>query len=175
LLNEPSDENLVRASRLGDKEAYAMLAKRHYKHVFVVCLGMLGRVHDAEDTAQEAMLKGFVNMRDLKKPSRFGSWIVTIARNECISLIRRRDYASKLVTQQNVPVDDELVPYQSLQRAIEQLPPENRLPVVMYYFDGESVKDVARKLNLSRSRVYQRLKTATEQLHRLLKKQGDVI
>jgi RNA polymerase sigma-70 factor (ECF subfamily) len=174
-LNETSDENLVRASRSGDQGAYAMLAKKHYKRVFVVCLGMLGRVQDAEDMAQEAMLKGFVNMRDLKKPSRFGAWIVAIAKNECISLIRRRDYASKLVTQHNVPMDDALVPYQSLQRAIEQLPPANRLPVVMYYFDGENVKDVARKLNLSRSRVYRRLKMATEQLHRLLTEQGDVI
>ena len=174
-MNETSDENLVRASRSGDQEAYATLAKKHYKRVFVVCLGMLGRVQDAEDMVQEAMLKGFVNMRDLKEPSRFGAWIMRIAKNECISLIRRRDSSSKLVTLQNVPMDDALVPHRSLQRAIEQLPPANRLPVVMYYFDGEDVKDVARKLNVSRSRVYQRLKIATEQLHRLLTKQGDVI
>ena len=175
MLSETSDENLVFSSRSGDKEAYARLAKRHYKRVFVVCLGLLGRIHDAEDMAQEAMLKGLMNIKDLREPSQFGSWIVRIAKNDCISLIRRRDYSKKLITFETVPADDELVPYQNLQQAIDKLPPEIRLPVVMYYFDSASVKDIARELNLSCSRVYQRLKTATEQLHRLLKKQGDVI
>jgi RNA polymerase sigma factor (sigma-70 family) len=62
-----------------------------------------------------------------------------------------------------------------LQQAIEKLPQESRLPLVMYYFGNESVKEVAEKLNLSSSGVYQRLKTATKELHKLLTKQGDVI
>ena len=175
LLSGQSDENLVHASRSGDRDAYAVLAKRHYKRVFVACLGMLGRVHDAEDIAQETMLKGLLYIGDLRKPSQFGSWIVKIARNDCISLIRRRSYANKLVAQRPVPADDTLVPYQDVRQAIEKLTPDARLPLVMYYFGGENVRDVAQELNLSRSRVYQRLRAATKQLHRLLEKQGDVI
>ena len=175
LLSGQSDENLVHASRSGDRDAYAVLAKRHYKRVFVACLGMLGRVHDAEDIAQETMLKGLLYIGDLRKPSQFGSWIVKIARNDCISLIRRRGFADKQIVQKTAPTDDAWVPYENLQQAIEKLPAESRLPLMMYYFGGESVKGVAQKLDLSRSRVYQRLRIATNQLHQLLKKQGDVI
>jgi len=174
-LSEHSDENLVVASRAGDNGAYAVLAKRYYKCVFVVCLGMLGGVHDAEDIAQETMLKGLLNIRDLRDSSQFGSWIIRIAKNHCINLIRRRKRANELITQKSAPPGQTLIPYKSLQQAIEKLPQETRLPLVMYYFGSESVKEVAEKLNLSRSRVYQRLKTATKELHKLLIKQGDVI
>lgn len=172
---EHSDENLVNASRTGDKDAYAALVKRHYKRVFVVCLGMLGSVHDAEDITQEAMLKGLLNIRTLRNSSQFGPWIMKIAKNYCISLIRSRKYVNKRVIQKSEPSEHALSRYKNLQQAIERLPQESRLPLVMYYFGGESVKDVAEQLNLSRSAVYQRLRTATKQLHTLLVKQGDVI
>ena len=174
-MSEHSDENLVVASRAGDNGAYAVLVKRYYKCVFVMCLGMLGSIHDAEDIAQETMLKGLLNIRDLRDSSQFGSWIIRIAKNHCINLIRRRKRANELITQKSVPPGQTLIPYKSLQQAIEKLPQETRLPLVMYYFGSESVKEVAEKLNLSRSRVYQRLKTATKELHKLLIKQGDVI
>ena len=175
-MSEHSDGNLVVASRAGDNGAYAVLAKRYYKCVFVVCLGMLGSVHDAEDIAQETMLKGLINIRDLRDSSQFGSWIIRIAKNHCTNLIRRRKRANnKLIAQKSAPPDQTPIPYKRLQQAIEKLPQETRLPLVMYYFGSESVKEVAEKLNLSRSGVYQRLKTATKELHKLLIKQGDVI
>ena len=174
-MSEQSDENLVHASRTGDNGAYAVLAKRYYKPVFIVCLGMLGNVHDAEDIAQETMLKGMLRIRDLRDPSQFSSWIIKIARNHCISLVRGKKRAKKVMTQKSKPSEQSFIQYESLQQAIEKLPQESRLPLVMYYFGGESVRDVSEKLNLSPSGVYQRLKTATKELHRLLIKQGDVI
>ncbi len=174
-MSEQSDENLVDASRTGDNSAYAVLAKRYYKSVFIVCLGMLGSVHDAEDIAQETMLKGLLKIKDLRDSSQFGSWIIKIARNHCISLIRGKKRANKVITQKSKPPEQTLIQYKSLQQAIEKLPQETRLPLVMYYFGSESVREVAEKLDLSCSAVYQRLKTATKELHKLLIKQGDVI
>jgi len=173
-LNELSDENLVDASRAGDKDAYAALASRHYERVFVVCLGMLGSVHDAEDITQDAMLKGLLSIGTLKDSGQFGFWIARIAKNYCLSLIRRKKHGRQILAQKSTPPDQTPIPHEGLQRAIEKLPLESRLPLVAYYFGGESVRDVAEKLNLSRSAVYQRLRLATRQLHRLLTKQGDV-
>jgi len=173
-LSELSDENLVDASRAGNKDAYAVLANRHYERVFVACLGMLGSVHDAEDITQDAMLKGLLSIGTLKDSSQFGFWIVRIAKNYCLSLIRRKKRGRQILAQKSTPPDQMLLPDEKLQRAIEKLPLESRLPLVAYYFGGESVRDVAEKLNLSRSAVYQRLRLATKQLHRHLIKQGDV-
>ena len=40
LFNDRSDENLVVACQAGDRSAYELIVKRHYKHVFLVCLGI---------------------------------------------------------------------------------------------------------------------------------------
>jgi RNA polymerase sigma-70 factor (ECF subfamily) len=172
-LDDRCDENLVAACRSGDKNAYAILVRRHYKHVFLVCLGMLGTTHDAEDIAQDAMLKGFTEIRKLRNGSQFGWWIAKTARNLCINFVQRKKRAGRIIgkraTRQSLPVPE----IDDLQRVIARLSPEIRLPLVMYYFDAESVKDVAQKLNLSGSAVYARLQTAVKQLHRLLVEQGE--
>ena len=174
-MSELTDENLVDASRAGDKDAYAALAERHYERVFVVCLGMLGSVHDAEDVTQDAMLKGLLRVGTLRDPSQFGFWIVRIAKNYCMDLMRRKKHGKKIIAHKSTPPDQTPVPYDNLQRAIEKLPPESRQTLVTYYFGGESVKDVAKRMKLSNSTVYQRLRAATQQLHRLLIEQGDVL
>ena len=85
-MNESSDENVVRTCQQDDKAAYAVLVKRHYRHVFAMCLGVLGNVHDAEDVAQEAMLKGFLKIKKLDNTEQFEAWILRIARNLCFDL-----------------------------------------------------------------------------------------
>ncbi len=80
-MDDHADEHLVRAGRQGDKAAYALLVQKHYRHIFALCLGMLANVHDAEDVAQEAMLKGFQSIGRLTWADRFEPWILRIARN----------------------------------------------------------------------------------------------
>ena len=54
-----------------------------------------------------------------------------------------------------------------------RLPGDLRLPLVMYYFDGQNVKTVAEKLEISTSGVYQKLRAAIKELHEVLTAQGD--
>lgn len=172
-MNDRSDENLVVACRAGDSSAYATLVRRHYKHVFLVCLGILGNAHDAEDIAQDAMLKGFEQIRQLRDGAQFGRWVAKIARNLCLNLVRRRSYAKKAVEEKAAQPNQGVVENDNLQQAIEKLSQEIRLPLVMYYFDGQSVKTVAERLNMSTSGVYLKLRTAIGQLHEILVQQGE--
>ncbi len=55
-----------------------------------------------------------------------------------------------------------------------RLPRDLRLPLVMYYFDGQDVKAVARRLEISTSGVYLKLRTAIKRLHEMLTTQGDM-
>jgi len=174
LLSELADENLVNASRAGDRDAYAVLAERHYEHVFVTCLGMLGNVHDAEDVTQDAMLRGLLRIGILRDSCQFGSWITRIAKNYCLSLMRRKKYGRHLAARE-MTLDRKPGPHENLKRAIAKLPPVSRRILVTYYFGGESVKDVAQQMKLSRSAVYQRLRAATQQLHKLLIERGEVL
>ncbi len=172
-MNERSDENLVAASRKGNKTAYAQLVEKYYRHLFLICLGIVGNIHDAEDVAQETILKGFVEISRLRESSRFGPWIIKIARSLCINFIRRKQRGSRILEKKAAQSDGQSGLNDNLQQAIEKLPMEVRLPLVMYYFDGQSVQKVADNLDMSTSAVYSKLRDAIKELHRLLAVQGD--
>jgi len=171
-LDEHSDKNLVDISCTGDRKAYAALVKRYYRHVFLVCMGILGNVHDAEDIAQDAMLKGFLEIKKLRDGSQFNPWVTRIAKNMCINMARREECSRKAIEEKATQPNETTTQNNSIQQAIEKLPQETRLPLLMYYFDGQSVKTVAEKLDISTAGVYAKLRTATKQLHEILK--GDL-
>jgi len=173
-LDDRSDNELASAACRGDRTAYAVLVRRHYQPVFLVCLGVLGKVHDAEDAAQEAMIRGFQQIRQLRDGGQFAGWIVAIARNLSINLLRKRKTAARVV-EAGIPAAPEPseASHEELQQAVAQLPWDLRLPLVMYYFDGQNVKNVARRLDISTSGVYQKLRAAVKELHEILTAQGD--
>jgi RNA polymerase sigma-70 factor (ECF subfamily) len=173
-LDERSDKELAWASHQGDRTAYAVLVQRHYKPVFLVCLGVLGNIHDAEDIAQDAMIKGFECVRQLREGSQFGGWIVAIARNLSINLLRKRKTAAKAPVPESLSESQQAESsHEGLQRAVARLPWDLRLPLVMYYYDGQDVKMVAERLAISTSGVYLKLRTAIKELHEILTAQGD--
>lgn len=139
----------------------------------MTCLGILGNVHDAEDMAQDAMLKGYEQIRTLRDGSKFGPWIARIAKSLCINFIRRKKCAKRVVAERMIDANQSINECDNLQLAIEQLPQEIRAPLVMYYFDGQSIKTVAERLEMSTSGVYLKLRFAIKELHNLLAKQGD--
>jgi RNA polymerase sigma-70 factor (ECF subfamily) len=171
-----SDENLVAESCNGDKNAYAVLVERHYRHVFAMCFGMLGNVHDAEDIAQDAILKGLSKIAELRESVQFGRWILRIANNLCIDLIRRRKRVRQVdwIRQAHHKAEYTAIAQQAvnenhdLHRAIERLPKELRVPLVMYYFENKNAKAIAERLNISHSGACQKIRNARQQLHELL-------
>ena len=168
-LNDYSDDILVEASRRGDKQAYAMLVKRHYRYVFAVCLGILANVHDAEDIAQDTMLKAFLKIRRLYRGEHFDLWVLRIARNLCVDYLRRkkheRNFAEKIRNNPTKASDEA----GHLHEAINQIPQEYRVPLMMYYFDNKSAKTIAEKLNISHSGACHKIRAARKKLYDLLK------
>ncbi|UCG57645.1 MAG: sigma-70 family RNA polymerase sigma factor [Phycisphaerales bacterium] len=164
-MNERTDENLVTACQGGEKAAYTLLVERHYRHVFGMCFGILGNTHDAEDIAQEAMLRGFLKIRKLNAGGQFGPWILKTAKNLCVDFVRRQRRSKPLVAEQHrqAPTDNH-----DLEKAIQRLPMELRLPLVMYYFGDRNAKIIAEKLGISHSGACQRIRAARRQLHALL-------
>lgn len=173
-MDERSDNELVTASRQGDRGAYASLVRRHYSGTFLVCLGVLGHVHDAEDAAQDAMIKGFERIRQLRNGSQYGAWVAAIARNLSVNQLRKRKTMEKAANDEGLSRRDEGPQgAEDLRQAVARLPWDLRLPLVMYYFDGQNVKAVAERLDISTSGVYQKLRDAIKELHTILTTQGD--
>ena len=171
-MNDQADESVVRTCRGDDKAAYAILVRRHYRHVFALCLGMLANVHDAEDVAQETMLKGLLSLRKLAKPQQFESWILRIARNLCIDLLRRRKRIKVLPVEPEAVSVSKAQDNHDLEGAIARLPQELRLPLTLFYFEHRDARSIAKKLNISPSLAYERIRMARQTLHELLTEKG---
>jgi len=167
-LNARLDNSVIRACQKGDKAAYAVLVKRHYKGVFALCLGMLGNVHNAEDATQEAMLKGFLRIKKLKRCDRFEWWILQIARNLCIDFLRRQKRIRASGVKEPRQTGHQTSDHDDLQQAVRRLPQELRVPLTMFYFDGKDARTIAGKLSISHSGACQRIRKARRQLHELL-------
>ena len=167
-LNAHLDNSVIRACQKGDKAAYAVLVEKHYKGVYALCLGMLGNVHDAEDVAQEAMLKGLLRIKKLKKCEHFEWWILQIARNLCIDFLRRQKRKRVPFMKESRYSESHNSNHDDLEQAIRRLPQELRVPLTMFYFDGKNAKTIAGKLNISHSGACQKIREARRQLHELL-------
>lgn len=170
-----TEEKLIAAFRGGERDAYAVLTKRYAQQVFAVCLGFTGRVHDAEDIAQDAFVKGFTQLNQLRDTEQFGAWICRIARNLCIDDFRKRRVRRDALTSERLkPVSDETKPksdYSELEKAISRLPENYRVALLMYYFDGQDARSVGKSLNISSAAVATRLSRARKQLRQLLDEQ----
>lgn len=161
-MDQQGIENLVKLAATGDRQAYGELVERYYRPVLLECLAVLGRIHDAEDAAQETILQGFTKLPTLRNPVQFPAWIRTIARNICLNRLRGNKAISGLDPDRTQA--KEYGHYADLYEAISLLPMELRTSLLLYYFDGQDVKAVADKLSISPSTVYGRLQTALRQL-----------
>ena len=170
-MNEDLEKKLVSACREGDKSAYAKLAKHYSARIFAICMGMLRHRENAEDIAQQALLKALTNIKQLREDEHFGSWIARIAKNLCIDFTRKQErffLIKRAAFSRNSSKE-----YPELQAALAKLSEEHRLALMLFYFDGRSTRNIAQTLDISEASAQTRISRARKQLRRLLEAAGD--
>ena len=83
-----SEQDLISNVQRGQHELFYELVRPYERRVYAAALAILRNEHDAEDAAQEAMLKAFANIRQFRAEARFSTWLIQITVNE--ALMRRR-------------------------------------------------------------------------------------
>jgi len=83
-----NEQTLIRRVREGDHELFYELIRPYERRVYAATLAILRDEADAEDAAQEAVLKAFKNIRQFRGEARFSTWLIQIAINE--ARMRRR-------------------------------------------------------------------------------------
>jgi RNA polymerase sigma factor (sigma-70 family) len=167
-LNSFLEKKLVASCRSGDKSAYADLVRAYSGRVFAICLGILGNTHDAEDIAQQALLKGFTAIAELRDSERFGVWIGRIAKNLCTDFLRRQGRKRNAVRKRAEIKPGGSKDYGRFKDALARLPEQYRMPLMLYYFDGMSTKNIAETLETSETAIHKKLSRARNQLRKLL-------
>jgi len=89
-LGRASDEELMRRTQNGDKQAFAILYERYSQAVLSYLYRMLGNVEDVEAIGQEVFLRAYKFAPSYRYPQKFSTWLFTITRNLAINQTRRR-------------------------------------------------------------------------------------
>ncbi len=165
---------LVLLARTGDEEAFTELVRRYQAMAFGHAYAQLGDFHLAEDAAQHAFITAFSSLPKVKQPERFGGWLRTIVRYECLRIVRIRATAPLPIEHADHLVDAVDPVERSEARdgvvrvftAIKTLPPREREVTVLYYVHDYSQREVAAFLDLPVTTVNNRLRTARSSLRK---------
>ncbi|MFY4776627.1 RNA polymerase sigma factor SigW [Metabacillus sp. RGM 3146] len=185
-------ETLVKARILqvkkGDKNAFAEIVNLYKDRIFQLCFRMLGNVHEAEDMAQEAFIKAYINLHTFKMEKKFSTWLYRIATNLSIDRLRKNkpDYyldqeiagTEGLTMYSQVAADvalpEEEVESMELQRTIHrgilELPEKYRSVVILKYLDELSLNEISEILNIPVGTVKTRIHRGREALRKRLRR-----
>lgn len=171
----------------GDHNAFEEIVELYKERVFLLCYRMLGNRHEAEDMAQEAFIRAYVNVSSFNINLKFSTWIYRIATNACIDRLRKKkpDYhldaevagtdGLTLYSQipiQHTPPDDEVENmelYDTIQKEISLLPDKYRSVIVLRYLEELSLKEISEVLNIPLGTVKTRVHRGRESLRRRLR------
>lgn len=164
---------LLQAAMDGNPAAFEQIVKKYQSLVCAITFSGTGRVDTSEELAQETFLNAWKNLRQLKELTGFRAWLCTIARNILKNYYRRKktiplDPAHLAgISDQTQDPSDNLITQEEhvmLEQALMQIPAEYREPLVMYYRQEKSTKEVAAGLELNESTVRTRLHRARQML-----------
>lgn len=186
-------EHTLNAAQRGDVAAFNTLVQTFQRQMYNVCYRTLGNAEDAADATQDALLSAFRGLRSFSGPAGgLRSWLLRIAVNTCYDQVRRRQrrpadsldaHADTELGLADRVVDPALGPEQRalgaetarhIQQAIDALPPDQRLTVVLCDVQGLSYEEAAQIMSVELGTVKSRLSRARSQLRRLLIEKGEL-
>ena len=174
-----SEAYYIKRVREGDSACFGRLTESYADRVYTLCLRMLSNEHEAKDAAQETFVKAFRSLNNFREESRFSTWLYRIAYNHCISVIRKNVRVIDLVDEWEKEEADEasldglerlaLEERRSyLRSAMEALPETDRVVVTLFYYDEQSLEEIAGVTGLSSGNIRIRLHRSRKKLYHIL-------
>ena len=166
---QSSDAELVQEALRGRGEAFGELVARYRDAVFGVAFHRLGDFEEARDVAQDAFLKAYLNLAELRDPAAFASWLYRIADGTAVDAARRSRREVSLTEAEEVPDPKAATAEQSdiarqVQQALAGLGEQSRLAVILHYVNGYTHAEIARFLGATPQAVKTRLSRARGRL-----------
>ncbi len=177
-MSDPTTLEWVNAALEGDQDAFADIVSAYQDSVYNLCYRMLGERSEAEDAAQEAFLRAYLNLTRYDPARSFKTWLLSIASNYCIDRLRRRRL--QWMSLDDEPVADRLALHSddpepeiatlnkeqsvAIQALLNELSPDYRAVVVLRYWYDYSYAEIADIMDTTESAVKSRLFRARQAL-----------
>ncbi|CAN2253437.1 MULTISPECIES: RNA polymerase sigma factor SigW [Bacillus] len=177
----------IKQVKKGDQNAFADIVDIYKDKIYQLCYRMLGNVHEAEDIAQEAFIRAYVNIDSFDTNRKFSTWLYRIATNLTIDRIRKKkpDYyldaevagtegltMYSQIAADGVLPEDAIVSLElsnTIQQKILKLPDKYRTVIVLKYIDELSLIEIGEILNIPVGTVKTRIHRGREALRKQLR------
>ncbi len=173
-----TETGLIEQAQNGDRNAFGELVRRHYQGVVQVVYRMCGDTGLAEDAAQEAFMRAWVNLPSYQPKGCLRNWLYRIAVNAALDVLRRKpdetleDEEARMVPDQAPGPETALIEKERaalLQQAMKSLPEAVRPVLVLREYSGLSYQEIASVLDVPVGTVMSRLNYARNRLREILK------
>lgn len=178
-----TEAELIQQSCAGSIDAFEQLILLYEKRVYTIAYKYMGNHEDANDMAQEALIKAYQSIGSFRGEAAFGTWLGKITANRCLDELRKRkklqttsledtleleegsvkkELESSAVTPEEHAVQKETAAY--MQMLIGELKEEYRVAIVLREMDGYSYEAIADSLSCSVGTVKSRISRARQYL-----------
>src|SRR5690349_5959867 len=162
---------LLSEAKRGDAGAFEQIMRRHERQVLRTALHLLGRMEDAQDTAQEVFLRVYKHLRRFDERREFAPWLYRIAVNVCRDIARKRgrettldESARRMQSADSAQAEQRRM----LMRALQELPAKERAALVLRDLEGLTTAEVAAILGSSESTVRSQISTARVKIRKFI-------
>jgi RNA polymerase sigma-70 factor, ECF subfamily len=171
----------------GSDSAFSELIRRYRRKIYSLAYQMLGNHLDADEVVQESFVRVYKRREDLHHVTNFTSFLIRIATNYSIDLLRKRriygevtddpstlpgEMQTDLARSVRTPGDlfRDKVLMEEIQRALDQLPPRQKITAILHDVEGYTKAEIATILDCPEATVRSNLHIARTKLKKILKK-----
>lgn len=178
-----SDEMLVQRAQAGDHASLCELIARYERRTYNLAYRLMGNHADASDAAQEALVRICVRLDNFRGDSAFSTWLFRVVTNTCLDELRRRGRLRHASLDEALPLEEGAVLRQAtdtgegpveyaerqevqaaVQRAINRLPDEYRVVIILRDLQGLTYQEIAAALGTTLGTIKSRLHRARQAL-----------
>ena len=146
-------------------ESFSDIYKTHYRRVFSLCRYLLNSLDAAEDATHEVFMRAQRKLATYDPSLPFSSWLLGIATNHCIDVLRRRNTEKRIFeggsdvaearSRRLTPLGELIASERGyeVRNALSQLSDKYRVPLVLAYYNEMSYDEIAAALGLGRNAV----------------------
>ena len=156
--SQTTESNMVGSTQISLPD----LIEQHYIVLYKYAFRLSGSAADAEDLTQQTFLNAQLRMEQLRQPDHVRSWLFTILRNQFLKSVRRKPALPLTIEVPSSATDEPLgndfeIDSEQLQAALDDLPEDFRIPIILYYFNEFSYRQIAEQLEIPIGTVMSRL------------------
>lgn len=165
---------LVRQAQAGDKEAFVDLIEGCKQGLYKTAVAMLKNDADAADAIQDTVLKCYENLKGLREPKFFKTWLTRILINQCNRILKRR---GNIIPIHEHPELEYTKPDSSGREFVEllnKLEEQYRIVLFLYYVEEFSIKEISVILEMKENTVKTRLSRGRGNFRKLYIKENQI-